>query len=90
MNGVNYEEGFQADGSVGQIYMFIYFAVALGWICYWVFKGDVKYKFELIILCFFLMTNDINEFLTFKIPGIGFFEIQPERALFLTFSFLLF
>ena len=90
MNGVNYEEGFQADGSVGKIYMYIYFVVALGCICYWVFKGDVKYKFEMIVLCFFLMTNDINEFLTFKIPGIGFFEIQPERALFLTFSFLLF
>ena len=90
MNGINYEEGFQADGSVGQIYMYIYFVVALAWVCYWVLNSSIKYKFELIVLCFFLMTNDINEFLTFKIPGIGFFEIQPERALFLTFSFLLF
>lgn len=90
MNGVNYEEGFQADGSVGKIYMYVYFAVALGMALYWIYNSKVQYKFELLILCFFLMTNDINEFLTFKIPGIGFFEIQPERALFLTFSFLLF
>ncbi len=90
MNGVNYQEGFQGDGSVGQIYMFIYFAVALGVAAYWIFTSQVKFKFELLILCFFLMTNDINEFLTFKIPGLGFFEIKPERALFLTFSFLLF
>ena len=87
--GINYEETFQADGSVGQMYMYIYFVIALGVISYWVFNSQVKFKLELIVLCFFLMTCDINEILTFKIPGLGFFEIQPDRFLFLVFSFLL-
>ena len=89
MNSIKYEEGFQADGSVGHIYMYIYWAVAIGVAIYWIFNSPVKYKFELLVLCFFLMTNDINKFLTFKIPGLGFFEIQPERALLVVFSFLL-
>lgn len=89
MKEINYEEGFQADGSVGREYMFLYFALAFGVALYWVYTSQAKYKFELLVLCFFLMTNDINEFLTFKIPGMGFFEIQPARAVFLVFSFLL-
>jgi hypothetical protein len=86
MKEINYEEGFQADGSVGKEFMYMYFAIALGVALYWIFTSQVKFKIELLILCFFLMTNNINEFLTFKIPG---FEVKPERALFLVFSFLL-
>ncbi len=89
MKEINYEEGFQADGSVGKEFMYMYFAIALGIALYWIFTSQVKHKIELLVLCFFLMTNNINEFLTFKIPGLGFFEIKPERALFLVFSFLL-
>ncbi len=83
---INYEESFQADGSVGREYMYIYFAVAFGVLLYWIYNSPAQYKFELFILCFFLMTNDINEFLSFKLPGI---EMKPERIVFLTFSFFL-
>src|SRR5690606_29516105 len=89
MENINYQEGFQADGSVGTIYIYLYFVLAACVAAYWIYNSQVKFKFELLVLCFYLMTNDINDFLTFKIPGLGFFEIQPARGLFLVFSFLL-
>jgi len=55
-----------------------------------VLKSNSPYKLELTFLAFFLMSGSISGILTFKIPGISFFEIQPDRFLFLLFSFFIF
>ena len=60
LEGINYEETFQADGSVGQMYMYIYFAIALGIVTYWVMNSQIKFKFELIV-----------EYKKFWINGMG-------------------
>ena len=54
-----------------------------------VFSTPVKDKIEHFFLVFFLMTGNFNKALTFKIPGISFFEVQPLRFLFFLFSFYL-
>ncbi len=53
-------------------------------------QTQVKDKIEHFALGFFLMTGNFNDALTFKVPGVSFFEIQPDRFLFLLFSFYLF
>lgn len=71
----------------------IYFYAFLGLIFFialrLALKSQSKYKFELFFLAFFLMSGSISDLLTFKIPGVSFFEIQPDRFLFLLFSFFL-
>jgi len=67
-------------------YLIFTFTIALSL----VLKSESKYKLELIFLSFFLMSGSISGALTFKIPGISFFEIQPDRFLFLLFSFFIF
>ena len=69
--------------------LYIYFGLAAIIALYLVFKSKSEYKFELYFLAFYLLTGNINLMLTFRIPGISFFEIQPERFLLLIFLFLL-
>jgi O-antigen ligase len=66
-------------------YLGLTFMIAL-WL---VLKSQSKYKFELFFLSFFLMSGSISDMLTFKIPGVSFFEIQPDRFLFFLFGFFL-
>ena len=68
-----------------------YFVVAFFIAAYFVYKSQVeKNKFELLVVSYFLLTGEYNDLLTFSIPGISFFEIQPERFLLLVFSFFIF
>lgn len=68
---------------------YIYLGIALVITLYLVIKGKTNYKVELFFLSFYLMTGNINNVLTFALPGVSFFEIQPDRFLFLLFSFFL-
>ena len=79
------EEVAQVDMTYINGYFVIVFILAF----YLVYTSTSLYKFELFFLSVFLMTGNINEFLTIKIPGFSLFEIQPARFLFLLFSFFL-
>ena len=72
--------------------MYFYAYLGLAFMISWrlVMKSQSKYKPELLFLSFFLVSGSINEILTFKIPGISFFEIQPDRFLFFMFLFFIF
>ena len=79
------EEVVQVDMTYINGYFVIVFILAF----YLVYKSKSSFKFELFFLSIYLMTGNINEFLTIRIPGISAFEIQPARFLFLLFSFFL-
>lgn len=66
-----------------------YFVVALFIALYFTYKSQVEHKFELLVISFFLLTGEYANMLTFSIPGLSFFEIQPERFLLLTFGFFI-
>ncbi len=68
-----------------------YIYLALGSIIayYLVVKSDSKYKVEMFFLSFYLLTGNINDLLTLKVPGLSFFEIQPERFLFIISLFFI-
>ncbi len=55
-----------------------------------VYRSTSPFKLELFFLSFFILGCNIHERLTFAIPGVSFFEIQPDRFLFLLFSFFVF
>ena len=67
-----------------------YFVVALLIALYFMYKSQAENKFELLVISFFLLTGEYATMLTFSIPGLSFFEIQPERFLLLTFGFFIF
>ena len=71
-------------------HFYIYFIFAAIVALFLIIKSDSKYKIELFFLSFFLITGNLNELLTIKIPGFSFFEIQPERFLFLMLLFFIF
>lgn len=54
-----------------------------------VMKSDSRNKFELFLFSYFLLTGSYNELLTFKIPGLSFLEIQPDRFIFFVLVFLI-
>jgi len=64
-------------------HFYIYFAVAALIAFYLIYKSDSKYKFEFYFISFYLLTGNTNQILTFKIPGVTFFEIQPIRFIYL-------
>ncbi len=70
-------------------YFYIYFVIAGVIALYLLVKSGSKHKFELFFMSFYLLTGNINELLTIKIPGFSFFEIQPERLLFFILSFFI-
>ncbi len=51
-------------------------------------RTKTAYPIELFIVCFFLLSGNLNELFTINIPGISFFEIQPERLLLIIFGIL--
>ncbi len=53
--------------------------VICGWITY---KSETRHKAVLFVFGLFLMGGTILDVTTFKIPGIGFMEIQPDRFVF--------
>ncbi|MEO1515638.1 MAG: O-antigen ligase family protein [Bacteroidota bacterium] len=69
--------------------IYVYFGLAFVASLWLVRSPSVPYRLELFLLSFYLMTGNLNEELTFALPGISFFEIQPDRLLFLYFSFFL-
>ena len=77
------------DNVVGMPFVYVYFLITMLLSAYWVNNSEVKYKFETLILAFYLMTGNLNDLLTFAIPGVSFFEIQPDRFLFFMFLFFL-
>ena len=68
-------------------YMYYVFAAAIT--CYLIVKSNSKYKLELFFISFYLITGNLNDLLTIKIPGFSLFEIQPERFLFFLLSFFI-
>lgn len=64
-------------------HFFVYFAVAAVVAFFLTQRSKTKYKLELFFISFYLLTGNINELLTIKIPGISFFEIQPTRFIYL-------
>ncbi|MFK7811575.1 MAG: O-antigen ligase family protein [Maribacter sp.] len=78
----NYEQYFNWP-VVHLEHFYIYFALAGLTALYLVVKSDSKYKIELFFLSFFLLTGNLNDMLTVKIPGFSFFELQPIRLLYL-------
>lgn len=67
------------------VLLYAYFGAAALFCLYLVFKAKVAYKAEIFVLAFYLMTGNLNRLLT---VNLGFFEITPERFLFLTLAFL--
>ena len=86
---MNYELKVDESQVVGMPFVYVYFVIVLLLAAHWVYKSELKYKFETLVLSFYLMTGNLNDLLTFAIPGISFFEIQPDRFLLLVFSFFL-
>ncbi|QCX01663.1 O-antigen ligase family protein [Aggregatimonas sangjinii] len=76
-------------GKVHLSHFYLYFIFAAATALYLIRKSKSKYKWELFFICFYLLTGNINQLLTIKIPGISFFEIQPERFIFLLLSFFI-
>ena len=70
-------------------YFYIFLLLGAFVAFYLVIRSNARYKIELFFIAFYLITGNINDLLTVKIPGIGFFEIQPERFLFLLLSFFI-
>ena len=70
-------------------HFYIYFVFAAFAAFYLIVKSNSKYKFELFFLSFYLLTGNINQLLTIKIPGFDFFEIQPIRFIYLLLSFFI-
>lgn len=81
---------FSFDLSVVQIkHFYVYFVFAAAVAFYLTFKSNSKYKIELFFVSFYLLTGNLNDVLTIKIPGISFFEIQPIRFIFFLLSFFI-
>jgi len=74
---------------LNKILVYGYFAIALLIVVYLIYKSKVEYRFEVGAISFFLLTGEYNELLTFSLPGLAFFEIQPERFVLLVFAFFL-
>ncbi len=70
---------------------FILYILATGVYCYGlVWKNKVQSQTVTFLLSWFLIMGSYTLIVRLKIPGISFFEIQPDRFLFLYFSGLLF
>jgi hypothetical protein len=84
----NYEQYFNWP-VVHLQHFYSYFALAAVTALYLVIKSDSKHKLELFFLSFYLLTGNINDILTIKIPGFSFFEIQPIRFIYLLLLFFI-
>ena len=71
------------------VHFYIYFVISAFIAFYLTKKSNSRYKFEIFFLAFYLLTGNLNEILTIKIPGFSLLEIQPKRFLFLMLLFFL-
>ena len=76
-------------GEINYNLVYAWFGIAVCISLWLVSRCQSNYKPELFFLSFYFLTGNANELLTLSIPGLSFFEIQPDRFLFLLFSFLL-
>ncbi|MEM6344316.1 MAG: O-antigen ligase family protein [Bacteroidota bacterium] len=65
-----------------EIYYTIHILMAMGIVGWITHKSATRHKAILFVYGLFLMGGTILDVTTFKIPGIGFMEIQPDRFLF--------
>lgn len=65
------------------LYFYIYLGIAALFSFFLVFRSESRYKTTLFFLCFYLLTGNLNDILTIRIPGFSFFEIQPVRFIYL-------
>ena len=72
------------------LYHYIFLGICAVLSFFLVARSGVSDKVEHYCLTFFLLTGNFNQALTFKIPGVSLFEIQPIRFLFLLLSFFIF
>ena len=86
----NYELKVVDGEIVGMPFIYGYFALVFILGVLWVYRSELKYKFEAFVIVFYMMTGNLNDILTFAIPGVSAFEIQPDRFLLLMFSVFLF
>jgi len=70
-------------------HFYIYFVVAAVIAFYLTIKSETKYKIESFFLSFYLLTGNINDILTIKIPGFSLLEIQPLRFVYLMLFFFI-
>ena len=71
------------------VHFYIYFVIAAIVVFYLTIKSNSRYKVLIFLLSFYLLTGNLNELLTIKIPGFSLFEFQLKRILFLMLSFFL-
>jgi len=70
-------------------HFYIYFLLAAIISFYLVIKSTSKFKIEMFLLSFYLLTGNINQLLTIKIPGLDLLQLQPLRILYLLLFFLI-
>lgn len=85
---VDYQQFF-AWPEVQIEHFYVYLAIAFLIAAYLVITSPVRYRLEVFCLSFYLLTGNVNNILTFKIPGFTLFEIQPIRFLFFLFCFFI-
>lgn len=74
---------------VDTIHFYIYLLFAGLIALFLVFRSSSSHKVEMLFISFYLLSGNLNNILTFKIPGITFFEIQPNRFIYLLLLFFL-
>ncbi|MEL6842106.1 MAG: hypothetical protein AAFP02_02740, partial [Bacteroidota bacterium] len=65
-----------------ELYYVIHILIAVGVVGWLSYKSETQHKVVLFIIGLFLLGGSILEITTFKIPGVGFMEIQPDRFVF--------
>ncbi|MFK7924900.1 MAG: O-antigen ligase family protein [Bacteroidia bacterium] len=65
-----------------EIYYAIHILMVLGIVSWITKKSDTRHKAVLWVYGMFIMGGTIIDITTFKIPGLGFMEIQPDRFVF--------
>lgn len=70
--------------------MFILYILLSGVYTFWLtMKSKTEGRLVTFLLAWFLMMGSYTMIVRLKLPGISFFEIQPDRFIFLLFSFIL-
>ncbi len=77
--------GFHGNETQVYVYLTLTFLLSLG--ITW--RSQVRQKVVLLVYGFFYMSGTVRMILTFKIPGVSFFEIQPDRFIFIFSTFYL-
>lgn len=72
---------------ISHFYIYLLLAGIIAFIL--VVQSSSNNKIEMFFISFYLLSGNLNDILTFKIPGIGFFELQPNRIIYLLLLFFL-